>query len=83
MLDHDALWRAGGAGGVDDIGRVARIEVERRRGVGLARDRRPVGVEPHELRGSRIGGQPVEQRRLRHQHRAPASASMKASRSRG
>ena len=37
---HDALRRAGRARGVDHIGRMARIEIERRRSCGLPRDRR-------------------------------------------
>ena len=68
VLDDNGLWRSGRARGVDDVGRVARIEVERRRGVGLARDRRCVGIEPNDAarRGNRY---PIHQRRLRHQNR--------------
>ena len=37
---------------------------------GCARDRRPVGVEPHDVpAGGAVLGQPLEQRLLRHQHR--------------
>ena len=28
MLDHDTLWHAGGPGGVDDVGQMARIKME-------------------------------------------------------
>ena len=48
MLDDDGFWRSGRARGVDDIGGVARIERDGGRGRGLPRDRRPVGVEPHD-----------------------------------
>ena len=61
------------------------------RALGLARDRGPVGVEPHDARGGgagrRIEGvrrQPVEQPLLASPaRRAPASASMNDSRSAG
>ena len=87
MLDDDALWRAGRARGVDDVGRMARIEVERRRGVGPARDRRPVGVEPHDRGaagrlGSGVGNRSSSADCVTSTGQ-PASASMKASRSRG
>ena len=70
MLDHHALWRAGRARGVDHIGGVVRVEVER-----AARWRAAARSPASRRRAARCWrrapprGQPVEQRRLRHQHR--------------
>ena len=49
MLDHNGLRRAGRARGVDHVSRVARVEVDGRRGRGLPGNQRPVGVEPHHV----------------------------------
>ena len=71
MFDDDALWRSGRARGVDDVGRVARVEVR-----AAARCRAGVRWPASRRRAARCGAapigsrrQPVEQRRLRHQHR--------------
>ena len=45
MRDGDALGRSGGAGGVDDVGGVLRMEAGGRGGRGLLRDGGPVGIE--------------------------------------
>ena len=65
MLDDDALWGSGGAGGVDDVGRVLRIGRRLWRGRRPPRDLRPVGVEPHQG-GGRSDRQPRQQAGLVH-----------------
>ncbi len=56
MLDHDALGAAGGAGGVDDVGKVARggggVGAGEAKG-GLAGDGVAVAVEENEARPAR------------------------------
>ena len=72
MRDGDALWRTGGARGVDDVGGVLRREAGDRRGGGLARDGGPVGIEAHDVRGVDAGvvcGQMRAQRGAGEQHR--------------
>src|SRR5262249_56056662 len=65
--DHHAFRRSGRARGVDDIGRVVRIERKGRGGGALTRDRGRIGIETDDA--GVVGGQPLAQRGVRHQHR--------------
>ena len=68
MRDGDALWRSGGARGVDDVGGVVRVERERRaRSMGCA----AIAGQSASSRtiAARRARAAVEQRRLGHQHR--------------
>ena len=69
MRYDDAFWCSGRARGVDDVGRVARVEGCGGRASRLARDLRPLDVEPDDRR--RLAWprpQPLRQAGLRHQH---------------
>ncbi len=67
MRDDDALRGSGGAGGVDDIGGVVRVEGERRRGRRACGDGGGVGVEQHDS-GGVLGRQNAGEGRLGDEH---------------
>ena len=67
MLDNNALGGSGGARGVDDVGRVARVETDRRRGVGVLWEQRLFSFEQHQLRSAHAI-EAVEQRTLGDEH---------------
>ena len=84
VLDHHALGRAGRARGVDDVGEVVRAERRRRASWSLRQRSPAASARRAQIGGCRsAGSQRSAGCSLSQQHGAPASASMKASRSAG